>query len=345
MRFTWTKILSLNLALAVILFIAGLPSAAFAQTPADWETVRPDDSEFTVLMPPGSTKEAGEHSYQKRLLKTRLFVSTSEGEPVLAVTTITGIKANPALYSEVQRLNSYVDAFKNWFPQKLWGQDAIGKMTLAGNKTVNGHAGREYHLAIGNFSGTAQVYLTRKRFYAIVALNTKRDEALEAKFLGSFVLPEKSLEVQANVAGRSENPEGAAEQPDSSAAPKPVQPPKSDADSGGATVGQEGHGAPPEAPPGQRAPISGGVLNGKALSLPAPPYPPIARKDKASGLVVVQVLIDEYGNVVSASAGSGHPLLRAAAVQAARQAKFPPTRLMGEPIKVSGELHYTFIPD
>src|SRR5258705_5510043 len=58
---------------------------------------------------------------------------------------------------------------------------------------------------------------------------------------------------------------------------------------------------PPPAPtPTPRtAPISGGVLNGKAISLPKPQYPPIARAAHAAGTVVVQVLIDENGSVVS----------------------------------------------
>jgi len=42
---------------------------------------------------------------------------------------------------------------------------------------------------------------------------------------------------------------------------------------------------------------------------------------------MVQVLVDEAGNVISAYAVSGHPLLQAAAVDAARNAKFSPTRL------------------
>jgi protein TonB len=90
--------------------------------------------------------------------------------------------------------------------------------------------------------------------------------------------------------------------------------------------------------------ISGGVLNGKATSLPKPPYPPAARAVRASGAVSVQVLIDEKGNVVSASAVSGHPLLRAAAVQAARSARFSPTQLSGQPVKVSGVITYNFVP-
>jgi protein TonB len=58
--------------------------------------------------------------------------------------------------------------------------------------------------------------------------------------------------------------------------------------------------------------------------------------------VIVQVLVDETGNVISAHATSGHPLLQAAAVAAARQAKFAPTSLMGEPVKVTGVLSYNF---
>ncbi|HJX92234.1 MAG TPA: TonB family protein [Pyrinomonadaceae bacterium] len=100
---------------------------------------------------------------------------------------------------------------------------------------------------------------------------------------------------------------------------------------------------PPPAPTPPRAPISGGVLNGKAISLPKPAYPPIARAAHAAGTVVVQVLIDENGNVVSAHAVSGHPLLQAVAVGAARQARFSPTKLSGQPVKVTGVIQYNFV--
>src|SRR5258705_2602763 len=93
---------------------------------------------------------------------------------------------------------------------------------------------------------------------------------------------------------------------------------------------------PPPPPAAPRAPISGGVLNGKAISLPKPGYPPIARAAHASGTVVVQVLIDENGNVVSARALSGHPLLQAVAGGGARQARFSPTKLSGQAGKVTG---------
>lgn len=100
---------------------------------------------------------------------------------------------------------------------------------------------------------------------------------------------------------------------------------------------------PPPTKPTPRAPISGGVLNGKATYLPKPAYPPIAKAAHASGTVNVQVIIDENGNVISASAISGHPLLKPSAVAAARQAKFSPTKLSGQPVKVTGVLVYNFV--
>lgn len=95
---------------------------------------------------------------------------------------------------------------------------------------------------------------------------------------------------------------------------------------------------------GEPRTISGGVVNGKARNLVTPKYPEAARSVKASGAVVVAVTIDEEGNVISAEAISGHPLLRGAAVEAARASKFAPTLLDGAPVKVTGNIVYNFVP-
>ena len=89
--------------------------------------------------------------------------------------------------------------------------------------------------------------------------------------------------------------------------------------------------------------VSGGSLNRKAISRPEPEYPVAALASKAQGAVSVQVLIDEAGNVIKATAVSGHPKLREAATAAARRAKFKPTMLSGLPVKVSGILTYNFV--
>ena len=88
--------------------------------------------------------------------------------------------------------------------------------------------------------------------------------------------------------------------------------------------------------------ISLGVVNGKAISLPKPPYPAIAKPVRATGIVTVEILIDESGKVVSAHAVSGNVLLQAAAVKAAYQARFSPTLLSHQPVKVSGVITYNF---
>lgn len=129
----------------------------------------------------------------------------------------------------------------------------------------------------------------------------------------------------------------------------PVNRKGSGSDSGNFVGGgndDDGKDAPPPPPPVKKItkPVSGGVLNGKAVSLPKPPYPAAAKAVRASGAVTVQVLIDENGNVISATAVSGHPLLRAAAVEAAQRAKFSPTMLSGQPVKVSGVITYNFVP-
>lgn len=90
-------------------------------------------------------------------------------------------------------------------------------------------------------------------------------------------------------------------------------------------------------------PVSGGVLNGKALNLPKPTYPAQARSARISGVVVVEVVIDINGKVISARAVSGPVLLQQTAVQAAYQAKFSPTILSGQPVKVVGTINYNFL--
>jgi protein TonB len=89
-------------------------------------------------------------------------------------------------------------------------------------------------------------------------------------------------------------------------------------------------------------PVSGGVLNGTAISLPAPAYPETAKRMRAAGVVVVEVVLDETGKVISAAATSGPMMLRDAATQAALKAKFSPTKLSGQPVKVSGVINYKF---
>ncbi len=124
----------------------------------------------------------------------------------------------------------------------------------------------------------------------------------------------------------------------------------------GGTPGGAGDAPPPPPPPKPDPPpdptpkpeppkkinVSGGVLQGSALKKVQPPYPPIAKAARAAGAVAVQVTISEEGRVIGADVVSGHPLLREAALQAARQWVFKPTELSGVPVKVQGILTFNF---
>lgn len=92
-----------------------------------------------------------------------------------------------------------------------------------------------------------------------------------------------------------------------------------------------------------RAPITGGILNGKAIKLAKPSYPRAARETGASGTVQVRVVIDETGKVIYAKAMSGHPDLWKVSEDAASQSEFSPTKLAGQPVKVSGFIQYNFV--
>jgi protein TonB len=129
----------------------------------------------------------------------------------------------------------------------------------------------------------------------------------------------------------------------------------------GSPGGAEGHGKPlvtdigepppsrvvvkptPAPPPTPRQiVVSTSVLTGKAVHKPTPPYPAIAKAAGIQGVVTVQILVDEQGRVVSAKATSGNPLLTPAAQQAALQARFTPTLLNQQAVKVSGVITYNF---
>jgi periplasmic protein TonB len=99
------------------------------------------------------------------------------------------------------------------------------------------------------------------------------------------------------------------------------------------------------APAGKTGPskVSEGVLQGGAIKKVRPAYPEIARKNRIGGLVQIQVLIAEDGRVMEAFIVDGHPLLRNAAIEAARQWIFEPTTLSKVPVKVQGVLTFNFM--
>jgi hypothetical protein len=343
----------LHLVLASLL-LAAFAVAARAQKPAEawaeWETLSPENEEFTVLMPKNPTVESTTFPYHKMELNARLYLATSSAGPVLAITSLSGIKSDPAQYTEFARFNSYIDAFKTFFPSKVRSKETPLKMVLLSSRPFHGHTGRSYKLTIGDLNGSLNAFVTRKRFYAIVSLNNKKDDALEEKFLSSFVLPERQNEPPKVVANADPN-----QQPAANPQEKPLDPntqqvqPEGEATLPATPNNTEAVTPTPTTtpnPPGQaqgqnqrKPPVNGGMLNGKAIYLPIPEVP----SGEATGVVLVAVMVDEQGGVIEARAVSGPQNLHAAAVAAARLARFNPTLLMGEPVRVTGTLSYNFV--
>lgn len=345
MKYIALKVSSLAL---LLLTLPSFLSAQSAVKTIEWETLRPDGEDFSVQMPKGSTAQSGKEAYHKFELNTSTYVSQLPGGPVFAVVALSGIKSNPAMYSEMERLNSYVDAFKNLFPPRIRPKGAVAKLTLVGDKVLQGNPGREYRLTVRSsppantaalepeLSGTAHVFATRKRFYAVVFLNNKKDEETQEQFLSSFLIPERILP-SATVA-KQPPPEQVQR-----AKPETADAPAADATAGETPVGANAGEANDAPHSRKRGPISGGVLNGKALFLPQPEYPAAAKAAGAAGTVVVRITIDEQGNVISAAAVSGPAALQQVSINAALQAKFAPTLLVGEPVQVIGIITYNFV--
>src|SRR5215213_3635942 len=313
----------LHFVLASFLLVA-FALAAHAQKAAEawseWETLSPQNEEFTVLMPKNPTTESTTFPYHKMEINARLYMATSAAGPVLAIASLSGIKSDPAQYTEFARFNSYVDAFKTFFPAKVRSKETLVKMTLVSSRPFHGHTGRSYKMTLGDLTGSVSAFVTRKRFYAIVSLNTRKDEALDEKFLSSFVLPERQAEPPKTVANANPDQQQNANQPldpntQNTVQPEgetalPATPNNTEAPAPAPTTTPNNPAQTQGQPNQKKPPIAGGMLNGKAIYLPVPEVPP----GEASGVVLVAVLIDESGSVVDARAVSGPQHLHVAAV-------------------------------
>lgn len=335
-KFRLLVLLVLSLSTAAFMQAAGQTQASPPPNTSDWETLRPEGEEFAVLMPKGSSFESGKEPYHKMEINARTYLSQTPGGPVLAVVSLSGIKSNPAMYSETQRVNSYVDAFKTLFTPRL-KKTTPAKLHFVRNKNLMGHAGREYDFTVGDLSGKVHAFATRKRFYALVYLNNKKDDQVQEQFLSSFVLPEKIEIPPPPTAVTKSSPAPGQPGAESTPATATNQPAKEGSDN--SAPGTKPDAAATAEVSGKR-PIRGGVLNGKAITLPKPIHPAGV---EVSGTVTIEVTIDEYGSVSSARAVSGHLQLQQAAIDAALQARFSPTYLMGEPVKVTGVITYNFV--
>jgi TonB family protein len=301
---------------------------ATAQTAApQWQKIAPENEEFTVLMPRAPQIETEKKPFGQLTVTSISYIVPSEDGPLYMVVSVSGVGAFSAMMPEKDRLNSYAAGFWEGFFKAIREKGLKAEATRQRELRLNGHLGAAYSLTVGDITGTARAYSTSKKFYVTMVLNALEGDPSTERFLNSFTL------VQAP--GR----------PGLTTEFGPVIVPQRN--TGNITV--QSDEPPPPVPPARAPdtsrPISGGVLNGKAISLPKPVYPPQAREAGASGTVTVEILVNEDGNVIEARAVSGHTLLQQAAVEAALKARLSPTRLSGVLVKVKGLLVYNFVPN
>ena len=130
---------------------------------------------------------------------------------------------------------------------------------------------------------------------------------------------------------------------------KPVQPYSATDPAGVPTIGTPGSSSgvdfggigvanavvPPPAPPLREPVRIGGVIREpKKIIDVAPVYPPLAIAARKEGVVIMEAMIDERGNVVRVRVLRSEPLLDAAAISAVERWRYTPTLLNNQPVPV-----------
>lgn len=275
----------------------------------DWNKIAPLGESFTVAMPTFA------HSASRVIP-----LSATKSVPARVLYSVANGRRY-AIASFVRTTGDRMPALSN-FPEFAiameWSltsaEGTTGSLTFHQDLSEGSTIIKQYHLKLGENEGVARFIATETSLYALVVIGADANDSDARRFLNSFVV------------GKMNNDD----EPDAT---------KVITRSGG-YADQE---LLPEPWPRKSSPISGGVLNGKALSLARPEYPNAARKYRDEGQVRVRIVIDEFGKVISAEAIEGPESLREAAIDAAYKSLFTPTRLMGQPVRVSGIIVYNFV--
>jgi protein TonB len=100
--------------------------------------------------------------------------------------------------------------------------------------------------------------------------------------------------------------------------------------------------APSAGGPKKPVRVGGAVKPPLLIYGPDPEYPTLAKRAHISGVVVIEAVIDEHGNVTGMRAIGGQPLLIPAALSAVSKRKYQPTILDGEPTPIDLRVEITF---
>lgn len=335
----------LFIASALCAVLTAAAAAQVQEATIRWHWAAPETEEFAVLLPEPPLRVRRDIPFSDKLKLTKPVYEVAHRGVLFTVFSI----AKKEVAGAVKTSDDFARALHHAIRQG--SRTVANEFSFEREVTHDKRAARQYLVRADDHEGTAQIYDTPTHYYVLMTLGAQASELMASHFFNSFTLdPKRARAASDRVSLKLDFSQPHAR------APQPLWP------VAGSSSGISGAGGPvvgpigPIGPDNQNAPsavetppalpskaISGGVLNGKVISKPQPDYPPIARAARAQGTVAVQVLVDEEGYVISARAVSGHPLLQQAAVQAARGARFAPTRLAGELVKVQGVITYNFV--
>jgi TonB family protein len=275
---------------------------------SEWQKIAPLGESFTVLMPTHARSASRLIPLNDRdKIPARVFYSVDGDRRYVIVPFV---KSKP---DRVLGLSSFPDFLRAMEFSLSSKQGETRSVTFDTDLSDGSRLVRQYVLQMGEQKGVARFSADENSFYAQIVIGADKNDSDVKRFLTSLRVGSENDDSDAtNVVTVSE---GARGNPD----------------------------VPPDPWPTRFSPISGGVLNGKALSLAKPEYPKAARKNRDEGPVRVRIVIDEFGKVISAEAIEGADSLREAATDAAYKSLFTPTRLMGQPVRVSGIIVYNFV--
>lgn len=306
--------LLIDIGLAMAIVLTSLVGMGFGSQ-EDWLRIQPVGESFVVLMPTRAKEgtrivELGADDH----VTARIYYSVTDGKRYLVMPfRKTSNESTPLLTS----FDVFVKGVKRSFESK----ETDSPVTLVFDRQLRSNEGNggQYQITLRNHKGVVRLVETEKVFYAVMVIGAGDDSVEVKRFMSSFA-----------PGSINSNSESTGVIVDPSDYRRPVDEPKS----------VRAEIMPPEPWPRVFIPINGGVLNGKAMSLPKPEHPNEAGDH--SGTVEVQVVIDEQGKVILAEAPTGPASLREAALKAAWKARFAPTKLRGQPAKVSGRVIYNF---
>jgi TonB family protein len=279
-----------------------------------WQKIAPVGEPFTLLMPTQAVEASRRIPLNDQdSVRERVYYSVADGKRYMVVSFM---KTTPDRVAALSSFDNFMLGIEQSF--KVNEKEMSKSLTFDRDFSFEGGTGKQYHVKLGEYPGVARFVGTDNAFYALMVIGSDENGAEVQRFLSSFVLG--AANTNAELSGVI-----------------------FDTPANAAALERVRAALPPEPWSNTGGPIIGGVLNGKAISLPVPEYPKAARKKGDSGAVTVKVLIDERGNVIWAEASEGPLSLRAPAVAAAWKSRFTPTRLMGQPVKVRGVIIYNFV--